>query len=135
MMTINKEKLAKREEVKGNNPEFLRPESWRYVRLETNWRKPKGIDHHQRKQKSRGRPGLVKVGYGGPKIARGLHPSGYTDNLVYTIDDLTKLDPKTDGVRFGHGVGTRKRKEIMVKALEGKFKIFNARVSSSGSKS
>ncbi|MCE9652676.1 MAG: 50S ribosomal protein L32e [Nitrosarchaeum sp.] len=134
-MTINKEKLAKREEVKGNNPEFLRPESWRYIRLETNWRKPKGIDHHQRKQKSRGRPGLVKVGYGGPKIAKGLHPSGYTDNLVYTIDDLTKLDSKTDGVRFGHGVGTRKRKEIMVKALEGKFKIFNARVSSIGSKS
>ena len=135
MMTINKEKLAKREEVKGHNPEFLRPESWRYVRLETNWRKPKGIDHHQRKQKSRGRPGLVKVGYGGPKIAKGLHPSGYTDNLVYTIDDLEKLNPKTDGIRFGHSVGTRKRKEIIVKALENKFKIFNARVSSSGSKS
>jgi len=135
MMTINKEKLEKREEVKKHNPEFLRPESWRYVRLETNWRKPKGIDHHQRKQKSRGRPGLVKVGYGGPKIARGLHPSGYTDNLVYTIDDLAKLNPKTDGIRFGHSVGTRKRKEIIIKALENKFKIFNARVSSSGSKS
>jgi len=135
MMTINKEKLAKREEVKGKNPEFLRPESWRYVRLETNWRKPKGIDHHQRKQKSRGRPGLVKVGYGGPKIARGLHPSGYTDNLVYKVEDLEKLNPKTDGVRFGHGVGTRKRKQIIVKAIENKFKIFNARVSSIGSKS
>ena len=134
-MTINKEKLAKREEVKGKNPEFLRPESWRYVRLETNWRKPKGIDHHQRKQKSRGRPGLVKVGYGGPKIARGLHPSGYTDNLIYKVEDLEKLNPKTDGVRFGHGVGTRKRKLIIVKAIENKFKIFNARVSSSGSKS
>ena len=54
----------------------------------------KGIDHHQRKQKSRGRPGLVKVGYGGPKEARGLHPSGFTDNLVHTISDLEKLDPK-----------------------------------------
>ncbi|HSG83726.1 MAG: 50S ribosomal protein L32e [Nitrosopumilus sp.] len=134
-MTINKDLLAKREEAKQNKPDFVRPESWRYVRLQTNWRKPKGIDHHQRKQKSRGRPGLVKVGYGGPKEARGLHPSGFTDNLVYNLSDLEKLDPKKDGVRFAHGVGTRKRKEIIVKAIEQKFKIFNARVSASGSKS
>ena len=135
LMPINKDKIAKRQEVKEHNPDFVRPESWRYVRLQTNWRKPKGIDHHQRKQKSRGRPGLVKVGYGGPKEARGLHPSGYTDNLVFNLSDLEKLDPKKDGVRFGHSVGTRKRKEIIVKAIENKFKIFNARVSASGSKS
>ncbi len=134
-MSINKDKLAKRQEIKGHNPDFVRPESWRYVRLHTNWRKPKGIDHHQRKQKSRGRPGLVKVGYGGPKEAKGLHPSGYIDNLVYNLNDLEKLDAKKDGVRLGHSVGTRKRKEIVVKAIEGKFKIFNARVNVSGSKS
>ena len=134
-MPINKEKIEKRQEVKGNNPDFARPESWRYVRLQTNWRKPKGIDHHQRKQKSRGRPGLVKVGYGGPRDAKGLHPSGFTDNLVYNITDLEKLDPKKDGVRLGHGVGTRKRKEIVLKAVENKFKIFNARVSVIANKS
>jgi len=87
-MPINKEKLELRDKVAKSRPDFKRPESWRYKRLETTWRKPKGIDNHQRKQKSRGRPGLVKVGYGGPKIARGLHPSGYTDNLVYNIDDF-----------------------------------------------
>jgi large subunit ribosomal protein L32e len=75
------------------------------------------------------------VGYGGPKIARGLHPSGFTDNLVHNVGDLAKLDPKKDGIRFGHGVGTKKRTEIIAIALEKKFKIFNARVSASGSKS
>ena len=84
-------------------------------------------------QKSRGRPGLVKVGYGGPRDAKGLHPSGFTDNLVFNISDLEKLDPKKDGVRFGHSVGTKKRKEIVIKAVEKKFKIFNARVSVNGS--
>jgi large subunit ribosomal protein L32e len=49
------------------------------------------------------------------------------------MTDLEKLDPKKDGVRFGHSVGTKKRKEIVVKAIEKKFKIFNARVSASGS--
>ena len=132
-MPINKELIEKRQEVKKNKPDFVRPESWRYVRLQTNWRKPKGIDHHQRKQKSRGRPGLVKVGYGGPRDAKGLHPSGFTDNLVFNMTDLEKLDTKKDGVRFGHSVGTKKRREIVVIALEKKFKIFNARVSVNGS--
>lgn len=134
-MPINKEKLEQRKKVSENRPDFIRPESWRYKRLDTTWRKPKGVDNHQRKQKSRGRPGLVKIGYGGPKESRGLHPSGYTDNLVNNLTDLNKLNPKTDGVRLGHGVGTRKRTEIIIKALEKKFKIFNARVASSGSKS
>ena len=135
VMPINKEKLELRAEVAKSRPNFKRAESWRYKRLETTWRKPKGIDNHQRKQKSRGRPGLVKVGYGGPKIARGLHPSGYTDNLVYNISDLKKLNPKTDGVRIGHSVGTKKRKEIVIKSIEKKFKVFNARVSERASKS
>ena len=127
-MPINKEKLALRDDVAQSRPKAKRYESWRYKRLETTWRKPKGVDNHQRKQKSRGRPGIVKVGYGGPKISLGLHPSGYTDNLVYNINDLEKLDPKTDGVRLGHSVGTKKRKEIVTKAIEKKFKVFNARV-------
>ena len=135
VMPINKEKLDLRAKVAESRPDFKRPESWRYKRLETSWRKPKGIDNHQRKQKSRGRPGLVKVGYRGPKIARGLHPSGYTDNLVHNIDGLKKLNPKTDGVRIGHSVGTKKRKELAVKAIEMKFKVFNARVYKSASKS
>jgi len=134
-MPLNKEKLELREELAKNRPDFIRPESWRYKRLETTWRKPKGVDNHQRKQKSRGRPGLVKVGYGGPKETRGLHPSGYTDNLVYNVADLENLNPKSDGLRIGHGVGTKKRKEIMTVAIEKKFKVFNARVTASGSKS
>ena len=134
-MPINKEIIEKRDEIAEHRPTFKRYESWRYKRLDTTWRKPKGVDNHQRKQKSRGRPGIVKVGYGGPKISRGLHPSGYTDNLVYNINELEKLNPKLDGVRLGHSVGTKKRKEIISIAIEKKFKIFNARVTASGSKS
>lgn len=133
-MPINKEALELRKKVSQHRPDFIRQESWRYDRLSANWRKPKGIDNHQRKQK-KGWPALVKIGYGGPKIARGLHPSGYTDNLVYNLKDLEKLNPKTDGVRFGHGVGKKKRLEIITKAKEMNFKVFNARVSTSGSKS
>ena len=134
MLTINKEKLALRQKIAERRPDFVRQESWRYKRVGLAWRKPKGIDNHQRRQKFRGRPGLVKVGYGGPKASRGLHPSGFTDNLVHNLVDLQKLDPKIDGVRIAHGVGTKKRVEIVAKAIEKKFKVFNARVRTSGSK-
>ncbi len=133
-MQINKEALELRKKLARRRPDFIRQESWRYVRLTKNWRKPKGIDNHQRKQK-KGWPALVRIGYGGPKASRGLHPSGYTDNLVFNVKDLEKLDPKTDGIRFGHSVGKKKRTEIISKAKEMNFKVFNARVSISGSKS
>jgi len=132
-MPINKDKLEARKQVSEHRPKFVRPESWRYDRLKTNWRKPKGIDNHQRKQKSRGRPGLVKIGYGTPKIAKWLHPSGYTDNLVHTLSDIENLNPKQDGIRFGHSVGIKKRTELMKIILEKKFKVFNARVSQNAS--
>ena len=135
MLTINKEKLALRQKIAENRPDFVRQESWRYKRVGLAWRKPKGIDNHQRRQKFRGRPGLVKVGYGGPKLVRGLHPSGFTDNLVHNVLELQGLNPKTDGIRIAHGVGTKKRLDIVKKAMEQKFKIFNARVRTSGSKS
>lgn len=133
-MPANAERLRRRAEAAARRPEFVRPESWRYARLKPAWRKPKGVDNHQRKQKSRGRPGLVKVGYGGPRDARGLHPSGYTDNLVYNAAGLAGLDPSRDGVRIAHGVGARKRREIAAAAVAGKFRVFNARVRADGGK-
>ena len=70
-MPINKEKLELRAKIAAHRPDFIRPESWRYKRLETNWRKPKGVDNHQRKQKSRGKTAIVKNGFRSPESDRG----------------------------------------------------------------
>ena len=94
-MVINEGLLTARKKVAERRPKFIRQESWRYDRLAENWRKPKGKDNKMRKQKS-GMPAIVKVGYRGPSAARGLHPSGYTDNLVHNSAELARLDPKKD---------------------------------------
>ena len=124
-MVINEELIAARKKVAEKRPKFIRQESWRYDRLAENWRKPKGKDNKMRKQKS-GMPAIVKVGYRGPRVARGLHPSGYTDNLVHNVNELSRLDPKKDAARLGHTVGKRKRVEMIAKASELGIKVLNA---------
>src|SRR2546426_5258818 len=101
-MPINKESLELRRKHAQRRPDFVRQESWRYVRLAKNWRKPKGIDNHQRKQK-KGWPALVRIGYGGPRGAKRINPSRYTHNLIYNVKRLEKLYPKNDGIKFGQG--------------------------------
>ena len=124
-MVINEELIAARKKVAEKRPKFIRQESWRYDRLAENWRKPKGKDNKMRKQKS-GMPAIVKVGYRGPRVSRGLHPSGYTDNLVHNVNELARLDPKKDAARLGHTVGKRKRGEMIAKASELGIKVLNA---------
>ncbi|MGI0019070.1 MAG: 50S ribosomal protein L32e [Nitrososphaera sp.] len=124
-MVINEELLAARKKVSSKRPKFIRQESWRYDRLAENWRKPKGKDNKMRKQKA-GHPDIVKIGYRGPKVARGLHPSGYNDIVVYNVNDLAGLDPKKDAIRMGHTVGTRKRKDIVEEATKMGLKMLNA---------
>ncbi|MGH9984619.1 MAG: 50S ribosomal protein L32e [Nitrososphaeraceae archaeon] len=123
-MPINDDLLRARKKVSATRPKFVRQESWRYIRLAENWRKPKGVDNKMRKQVS-GVPPLVKVGYRGPKRARGLHPSGYRDRLIHNIRDLEKLDPKIDAARIGHSVGRRKRIDIVSKANALGVKVLN----------
>lgn len=123
-MVINKELIEARKKVAGKRPRFVRQESWRYDRLAQNWRKPKGKDNKMRRQLS-GVPRIVKIGYRGPKDARSLHPSGYTDNIVYNVNDLYKLDPNKDAARLAHTVGARKRKQIISQATTMHIKILN----------
>ncbi len=70
--------LELRRSVAESRPAFVRPESWRYVRLHPEWRKPKGLDNKVRKS-IKGWPRRVKVGYRGPLRGQELsseRPSG-----------------------------------------------------------
>jgi len=116
--------LALRQRHKSKKPKFRRQESWRYKRVSEVWRKPDGIDSKMRIKK-KGWPKSAEIGYGGPRVARGLHPSGYKEVLVRTVDDLGKVDPKTQAIRIAHTVGMKKRAEISIRAGERDIRILN----------
>ncbi|HVO37257.1 MAG TPA: 50S ribosomal protein L32e [Candidatus Acidoferrum sp.] len=123
--TITPEKALRiRKRVKDKKPSFVRPESWRYVRIKESWRSPKGLDHKMRIE-YKGWPAPVKVGYRGPRIARGLHPSGFKEVLVHNVDELKEIDVKTQAARIAHTVGRRKKAKILAEAKKRKIIILN----------
>ncbi|MEM3463190.1 MAG: 50S ribosomal protein L32e [Candidatus Bathyarchaeia archaeon] len=123
---MSKALLRLRERLRSREPRFLRQESWRYRRLETGWRKPKGKTSKMRRR-LRGWPKLVKVGYKLPKEARGLHPSGSVEVLVRRPEDLQGLDPAKHVVRIAHTVGERKRVAIIQRSAELGLRVLNLR--------
>jgi len=119
-----KEALQLRAMKNSKRPEFHRQEWFRLKRLGDAWRKPRGL-HSKMRTNARYRPAKVSIGYRGPKKARGLHPSGFEEVLVYNPKDLDAIDPKTQAARIGHGVGFRKRKEISEKAEKLGIRVLN----------
>jgi large subunit ribosomal protein L32e len=124
--TTTEKALKLRALVKKRKPKFVRQESWRYKRLKENWRRPKGLDNKMRR-KIKGWPPAVNVGYRGPKVARGLHPSGYKEVLVYNAEEIKKVDPKTQAVRIAHTVGKRERAKILTESRKRKITVLNVR--------
>jgi len=116
--------LKARKRAKKKKPAFVRSESWRYAKLKESWRRPRGLDHKMRR-KIKGWPPTVSVGYKGPKVARGLHPSGYKEVLVHNAKEISSIDPKTEAARIAHTVGKKKRVQIIAAAKKKKVFILN----------
>jgi len=120
--------LQVRARAKNKKPKFLRSESWRYSRFSLSWHKQRGLDNKIRR-KIKGWPPAPSTGYKGPKIARGLHPSGYREVIVHNVQDLSTVDPATQAIRIAHTVGRRKRALIIAEAKKLEIKILNIKVS------
>jgi len=110
--------------LKDKTPNFIRQDSYNYRRLGEVWRKPRG-KHSKLRHHISYRINVVSIGYGGPKAARGLHPSGFREVLVHHPLELDGVDPKTEAARVAHGVGFRKREMIQRRAERMGIRILN----------
>jgi len=109
---------------KGKKPQFKRTCSHKFKRLDTNWRRPRGLQGKQRR-KYVAKGALAQVGYGSPAAVKGLHPSGYSDVLITSIADLELVDPSFEAIRIARTIGAQKKAIILAKAEELGIKVLN----------
>lgn len=118
-----KKSLAHREKIKSRKPYFNR-EDWHKRRSisDSSWRKPRG-KHSKMRHGFQGHQSLVNPGYGSPSDVRGLHGSGYLPIRVCNPEDLSVLDKSVHAVVIAATVGTKKKVEMVKKAVTLGLKI------------
>jgi len=127
-MAQDKRLIELRKKINKTRPSFRRVESWRYKRVKDSWRKARGIDSKTRKKKKSG----VKspsVGYRSPKKVRGLHPSGYIEARITTIQDLSNLNKNKHAIKISGKLGAKKRMVLIDICQKRGFKILNLGIS------
>jgi len=107
-------------------PRFPRQEAHKRIRLMgKGWRKPKG--HHGRVKRLNHKHGYSpKIGYGTPAAYKNIHSSGLSVVEVANVDELSRINPETQGIKIKH-IGNRKKMMIIKAAIEKKIRIFNVR--------
>ncbi|MBN2735293.1 MAG: 50S ribosomal protein L32e [Methanomicrobiaceae archaeon] len=113
--------------IKARNAQrgsFKRQGLSRKKKLDDTWRRPRGLQSKQRRQK-KCKGSHPQPGFGSPRAVRGMHPSGYEEVLVFNVADLEGLDAETQAIRISATVGGRKRVDIQAKADEVPLKILN----------
>jgi len=127
-MTQDKRLMELRNKINKKRPSFRRVESWRYKRVSDSWRKARGIDSNTRTKKKSGVKSPT-IGYRNPKKVRGLHPSGYEEVRVTTIQDFNNLNKNHHAIKISSKLGSKKRIAFIDYCQKRGFKILNLGIS------
>lgn len=113
-----------RNKLKAKKPVFIRHDAHKKVRVSNVWRRPKGRQNKMRlNRKGYSKP--RSTGYGSPKPSYGLSKDGFTQTIITSINQLSSLDPKKDGIIVSRTLGLRRKQEIILQAQKLNLTILN----------
>lgn len=84
------------------------------------WRKPRGIDIRRGEHKGK-RP---NSGFGSPRETRGLHPSGFEEVRIASLNEIRGLKSGI-AIRIQAGIGQKKRKQMILDAKQKGIHVLN----------
>ncbi|MBU0953131.1 MAG: 50S ribosomal protein L32e [Nanoarchaeota archaeon] len=121
---MEKKQLTLRHKKQRAKPTFRQQEAHVLKRLEGGWRVPRGKSSKTRRR-VKGRGKRPSIGYGVPAATRHLTKDGRRLIRIASVNDLSKLDPKTDTALIASAVGKRLRTQLMKTAEERKIPVKN----------
>jgi len=127
-MVKDKRLIELRKLKNKKRPSFRRVESWRYKRVKDSWRKARGIDSQTRKKTKAGVKSPT-IGYRNPKKVRGLHPSGFEEIRVSTIQEIKNLNKNHHAIKISGKLGAKKRIALIDYCQKRGFRILNLGIS------
>jgi large subunit ribosomal protein L32e len=118
--------LKLRKALKAKKPNFLREDYQKRACIPLPWRRPRGL-HSKLRHRFAGHRALANPGYGSPKEAYGLSPSGYEQILIHTLNELQKLNSKTQGAILGSTIGLPRKIALLTEAKKLGIKVLNVK--------
>src|SRR3989344_1214750 len=118
--------LAVRKALKDRKPEFLRQEYGKFKKIKGKWTRPKG-HHSKMRERRKGNMSLVNAGWRSPIAVRGVHRNGLIRVMIATPQEVSMVDPKTQGIIISAAVGARKRIAILAAAQQAGISVLNIR--------
>lgn len=120
------DKLKLRNAMKKRKPTFERQYANVMKQFKGKWNRPRGM-HSKMRKGYRGKKLLPAVGFRSPVEVRGLTRTGLVVFVVHNTAELKNADVKKHSVVLASGLGTRKKVEILNKAIELKIPVFNVK--------
>ncbi|KAG5679951.1 hypothetical protein PVAND_009486 [Polypedilum vanderplanki] len=112
--------------LKKRTKKFIRHQSDRYVKVKSNWRKPKGIDNRVRRR-FKGQYLMPNIGYGSNAKTRHMLPNGFKKFIVNNVRELEVLmmQNRVYCAEVAHAVSAKKRKLICERAKQLGIRVTN----------
>ena len=126
-MSENNRLFRLKSAMNKRRPKFKRENYFRLKRIQTSWRRAKGIDSKMR-HKLKGKRKSPGTGYRSPKVLRGLHPVGKEIVIVSNLKELEAIDVDAQVAQIRGTVGSRKRIDLINYAEDNEIHIINPQI-------